>query len=349
MYAAPAVGAAVAALTSGWTRRVHRHGRAVAVAAAGWGVAIVVFGLVDALWLALACLAVAGAMDSISGLFRSTMWNETIPTNLRGRLAGIEMLSWSSGPTLGGAEAGAVASLAGVRASVVSGGVLCVAGTAALVFVLPRFWQLRRPDRGGRRRRRRRRGRGRHPSPGARPGADAAVIRSRPRLRTTFDRRPPRRGRGHRDEDHNRRRPAASWTSNDDASIHVSEGHPRPAAPDGRQAGRTNGRAAALGRQTGRQVRRRRTGGGGWGNRGTGARHRREPRRRVRRAIQREHRRQVQRLDRLLGAARERRLRRAARGELDPRADEVRRQRRPIRPRTTSPVVGEQPRNPARR
>ncbi len=140
MYAAPAVGAAVAALTSGWTRRVHRHGRAVAVAAAGWGVAIVVFGLVDALWLALACLAVAGAMDSISGLFRSTMWNETIPTSLRGRLAGIEMLSWSSGPTLGGAEAGAVASLAGVRASVVSGGVLCVAGTAALVFVLPRFW-----------------------------------------------------------------------------------------------------------------------------------------------------------------------------------------------------------------
>jgi hypothetical protein len=79
-------------------------------------------------------------MDSISGLFRSTMWNETIPTTLRGRLAGIEMLSWSSGPTLGGAEAGAVGSLAGVRASVVSGGVLCIAGTAALVLVLPRFW-----------------------------------------------------------------------------------------------------------------------------------------------------------------------------------------------------------------
>jgi len=140
MYAAPAVGATVAALTSGWTRRVHRHGRAVAVAAAGWGAAIVVFGLVDALWLALSCLAIAGAMDSISGLFRSTIWNETIPTNLRGRLAGIEMLSWSSGPTLGGAEAGAVAALAGVRASVVSGGVLCMAGTAALVFALPRFW-----------------------------------------------------------------------------------------------------------------------------------------------------------------------------------------------------------------
>jgi hypothetical protein len=79
-------------------------------------------------------------MDSISGLFRSTIWNSTIPAYLRGRLAGIEMLSWSSGPTLGGAEAGAVAALAGVRAAVVSGGVLCVAGTALLVAVLPRFW-----------------------------------------------------------------------------------------------------------------------------------------------------------------------------------------------------------------
>ena len=139
MYAAPGVGAAVAALTSGWTRRVHRHGRAVALAAAGWGAAMVVFGLVHALWLALACLAIAGAMDSISGLFRHTMWNEIVPTHLRGRLAGIEMLSWSSGPTLGGAEAGAVAALAGVRASVISGGALCVLGTVGLALALPRF------------------------------------------------------------------------------------------------------------------------------------------------------------------------------------------------------------------
>jgi MFS family permease len=140
MYAAPAAGAVVAALASGWTRHVHRHGRAVALAAAGWGVAIVGFGFADALWLALVCLAAAGAMDSISGLFRSTIWNSTIPAHLRGRLAGIEMLSWSSGPTLGGAEAGAVAALAGLRAAVVSGGVLCVAGTAVLVALLPRFW-----------------------------------------------------------------------------------------------------------------------------------------------------------------------------------------------------------------
>jgi MFS family permease len=84
-------------------------------------------------------LAVAGGMDAISGIFRSAIWNETIPDRLRGRLAGVEMISWSSGPTLGNAEAGAVAALAGVRASVIAGGVACVAGTVALALALPRF------------------------------------------------------------------------------------------------------------------------------------------------------------------------------------------------------------------
>jgi MFS family permease len=140
LYAAPSAGSIVIALTSGWARRVHRHGRAIVYAAAAWGVAIVAFGLADALWLALICLAVAGGMDAISGVFRSTIWNETIPDHLRGRLAGVEMISWSSGPLLGDAEAGALAALAGVRASVVAGGLACVAGTVALAVALPRFW-----------------------------------------------------------------------------------------------------------------------------------------------------------------------------------------------------------------
>ena len=140
LYAAPSAGSIVVALTSGWTNRVHRHGRAITYAAAAWGVAIIAFGFADALWLALLCLAVAGGMDAISGVFRSAIWNETIPDHLRGRLAGMEMISWSSGPMLGNAEAGAVAALAGVRASVVAGGIACVAGTVALAFALPRFW-----------------------------------------------------------------------------------------------------------------------------------------------------------------------------------------------------------------
>ena len=80
-------------------------------------------------------------MDAISGLFRSVIWNETIPDRLRGRLAGVEMISYTSGPTLGNFEAGALASVVGVRASVVSGGVMCVVGTGVILAFLPAFWR----------------------------------------------------------------------------------------------------------------------------------------------------------------------------------------------------------------
>ena len=139
LYAAPAVGALGASLTSRWTPRVHRHGLAVMLAAAVWGVAIVGFGFCRTLWPALVYLAIAGGADGISGIFRMTMWNETIPDALRGRLASIEMVSYMSGPLLGHLEAGAVAAAFGVTASVVSGGVLCVVGVLACGVYLPRF------------------------------------------------------------------------------------------------------------------------------------------------------------------------------------------------------------------
>jgi len=140
LYAAPSAGAVVATLSSGWSRRVHHHGRAVVLAAASWGVAIVGFGLAAELWLALLCLAAAGGFDAISGIFRATIWNETIPDRLRGRLAGVEMISWSSGPLLGNAEAGFASALVGLRTSVVAGGVMCVLGSVVLAAALPRLW-----------------------------------------------------------------------------------------------------------------------------------------------------------------------------------------------------------------
>ncbi len=139
LYAAPAVGALVATGTSGWTARVHHHGRAVLAAACGWGLAIVLFGLAPSPPLALFFLACAGGADAVSGLFRSLIWNETIPDALRGRLASIELLSYSSGPLLGDVESGGVAAAFGVGAAVVSGGVLCVLGVAVLALALPRF------------------------------------------------------------------------------------------------------------------------------------------------------------------------------------------------------------------
>ena len=138
-YSMLAVGPLVVSLTSGWTGRVRRHGLAITLAVLVWGVAIVGFGLSRHLWMALLCLAVAGAADNVSGLFRMTIWNQTIPDRLRGRMASIEMLSYLTGPYLGNAEAGLVAAAFGLRASVVSGGVLCVAGAAVAVCFLPAF------------------------------------------------------------------------------------------------------------------------------------------------------------------------------------------------------------------
>ena len=138
-YSMLAVGPLVVSLTSGWTGRVRRHGLAITLAVLVWGVAIVGFGLSRKLWLALLCLAIAGAADNVSALFRMTIWNQTIPDRLRGRMASIEMLSYLTGPYLGNAEAGLVAAAFGLRASVVSGGVLCVAGAALAVWFLPAF------------------------------------------------------------------------------------------------------------------------------------------------------------------------------------------------------------------
>jgi len=141
LYSAPAVGALLASFFSGWARYVKHYGLAIAIAAVGWGVAIVLFGfgLLINFWLGLFFLAIAGIFDDISGLFRSTLWNESIPNNLRGRLAGIEMISYLSGPRLGDMEASAIAAVFGITASIVSGGVLCVAGVAVCCYFLPKF------------------------------------------------------------------------------------------------------------------------------------------------------------------------------------------------------------------
>ncbi len=141
LYAAPAIGSALVIVTSGWTARVRRRGRMIASGAAVWGLGIVALGFASVAWAATLGLAVAGAGDAVSLLGRSTMWNESIPDALRGRLAGVELLSYSSGPTLGNVESGLVETFAGLRAAVVSGGILCVIGSALLSLAIPAFWR----------------------------------------------------------------------------------------------------------------------------------------------------------------------------------------------------------------
>ncbi|AZM52924.1 MFS transporter [Streptomyces sp. WAC 01529] len=139
MYAAGAVGSLLLSLTSGWTSRVRRHGLLVVFGAAGWGLAITAAGWFANVWVVLGCLALAGAGDMLSGLGRSTIWNQTIPDELRGRLAGIEVLSYSVGPQLGQVRAGAAAGWTGTRSAIWSGGLACVASVAVLTAVLPRL------------------------------------------------------------------------------------------------------------------------------------------------------------------------------------------------------------------
>jgi MFS family permease len=139
LYSAPALGALLASATSGWTNHVRRHGLAVIVAASVWGLAIVGFGLSPAAWLALPMLALAGAADAVSGIFRQSIWNHAVPDPLRGRLASIEMLSYMSGPALGNTESGLAAAVFGVPFAVTSGGILCVVGCLACGALLTDF------------------------------------------------------------------------------------------------------------------------------------------------------------------------------------------------------------------
>jgi hypothetical protein len=137
LYAAPGAGALLGALTAGWVGGVRRQGRAVLVAVTVWGAAITVFGLVSWLPLALALLAVAGAADVVSAVFRNAILQLAVPDGLRGRLAAIHIAVVTGGPRLGDAEAGAVAALTSPQVSVVTGGLACLAGVALLAWRIP--------------------------------------------------------------------------------------------------------------------------------------------------------------------------------------------------------------------
>src|SRR5206468_4212049 len=143
LYSAMSFGSLFTTLFSGWTTKVVRHGAAVVVAAAIWGLAIVALGFAPTLGGAVFCLALAGAADSVSGVFRGTIWNETIPSELRGRLAGVEMISYLSGPLLGNARAGWVATISSNTVSVVTGGLTCFVAVILCIPLLPTFWKYR--------------------------------------------------------------------------------------------------------------------------------------------------------------------------------------------------------------
>jgi MFS family permease len=149
LFSAVAVGALLGALTTGWVGRIRRQGVAVLVAVGIWGLGITAFGLAgDLLWLAFACLAVAGAADVISAVFRGTILQQSTPDALRGRLSSLNIVVVAGGPRLGDFEAGLVASLSTPTISVVSGGLACVAGVVVIAVAVPEFARYEAPSAG---------------------------------------------------------------------------------------------------------------------------------------------------------------------------------------------------------
>lgn len=138
-YAAGTIGSILVTLTSGWVKSYTKHGRAIFLAALGWGVAITIAGLVNHVALILLFLILAGASDMVSALFRSVLWNQSIPDEFRGRLAGVELISYSVGPLGGQTRAGFTAERTSLRTSVVSGGLLCIGFVTLFTALLPDF------------------------------------------------------------------------------------------------------------------------------------------------------------------------------------------------------------------
>lgn len=143
LFAAPGVGALIAAVTSGWFSAVRRQGLAVVVSVVVWGVAMALLGLTSSLAFALSILAIAGAADVVSAVFRNTILQLAVPDELRGRLSSAHIAVVTGGPRLGDLEAGAVAALTSVRFSVISGGLACIVGAFAVARFMPELIRYR--------------------------------------------------------------------------------------------------------------------------------------------------------------------------------------------------------------
>ncbi|OKJ76678.1 MFS transporter [Streptomyces sp. CB02460] len=148
LVAAPALGALLGGVFSGWLGSVRRHGLAVLVAVACWGAAVAVFGLTRQLWLGILFLALAGAADTTSMVFRNTMLQAAVPDELRGRLQGVFIVVVAGGPRLGDFLAGSAADLTSPGLAVTGGGIACAVAVGLLALRWPAFarYDARHPE-----------------------------------------------------------------------------------------------------------------------------------------------------------------------------------------------------------
>ena len=141
LYAAIAIGSVLAGLSSGWIGRIRRQGRALVVAIVAWGAAVALSGLAHQLWLAVVLLAVAGAADLVSAVYRQTILQTYAPDEMRGRMQGVFTAVVAGGPRLGDVRAGATAAVVGTTASWVGGGVACMVVVLVAGLAVRSFWR----------------------------------------------------------------------------------------------------------------------------------------------------------------------------------------------------------------
>jgi hypothetical protein len=130
-------------LSSGWLTRIHRHGAGVALAVVAWGIAIVGFGLSNSLWVAVLFLALAGAADMASMVFRGAILQNAATDEMRGRMQGVFVVVVAGGPRLADLLHGTTGAIAGPGAAITGGGILVVLLTIAAMLALPAVWRYR--------------------------------------------------------------------------------------------------------------------------------------------------------------------------------------------------------------
>jgi MFS family permease len=148
LHSGIALGSLAATLTSSWLLRSRRHGVMILCAAGAWSLCMIGFGLSSSFPIAMIWLVLAGYADMVSGVFRQTIWNQTVPDELRGRLAGIEMISYLTGPMLGNTQLGVLSQTLGIQRAISLSSLVGVCGVAACARLLPRFYKYVSPQFG---------------------------------------------------------------------------------------------------------------------------------------------------------------------------------------------------------
>jgi MFS family permease len=133
MRAAPAVGAFVMALMVAYLPPMRQAGKTLLWCVAAFGIATIIFGLSKVLWLSLAMLFIAGAVDSVSVIIRGSIVQLVTPDAMRGRVSAVNNIFIGTSNEFGALESGLTAALFGPVISVVGGGIgtiLVVLGAA---------------------------------------------------------------------------------------------------------------------------------------------------------------------------------------------------------------------------